>query len=61
MYFSSFENRILLLKLMLGAWSVLHISLLVIKRLNQTESTILFSLVCFLLSKDVSFKIYSIN
>ena len=42
---SCFENR-KLIKLMVLVWPVLHISLLVMNRLNQTESDILFEPRC---------------
>ena len=48
-----FENRVLL-KPVSGAWSVLHISVLVINRLSTTEYTIFIYLVHSLLSKNLT-------
>ena len=43
---------------MIGAWSVVYISLLVMNRLNRTESAIFFSLACSLLPKDLTFSFF---
>ena len=48
-----FKNGVLL-KLVLGAWPVLHILVLVMNRLNTTESAIFIYSVCSLLSKDLT-------
>ena len=43
-----------LLKLMLGAWLVLHISLLVMNSFSKTEFVIFISLIFSLLPKDLT-------
>ena len=50
---SYFENRVLL-KPVLGAWPVLHVSLLVMNRLDTTEFATFIILMFFFLPKDLT-------
>ena len=58
----AFRNYLTSLQLMLNRVAALkiipYIIIVVINRVNQTESAILFSLVCPLLPKDLAFRTY---